>query len=286
MQHKAPLTPGYCFVGTVQANGVGCSRFKVGDVVTCLSIYDAEATYTNQPEKYLIPVPEGIDHKVATALILDWNTAYGMVKQASKSLSHVQHKRVFIHGMSGAVGFALMVLSKTMLGPEVEIYGTASARNHDAIRALGGTPFVYTDKNWIQAIHDIGQVHAVFDPLGFESWDESYSILSTAESSILFGYGGNLDALNPGGKPRSVVLPTMKLLSHNLKILCKRSTVFYYISRDNKSFEPDLKELFEMVREGKVEVRIKRVFELDEVPMAHREWTRLEGMGSVLVNLA
>jgi NADPH:quinone reductase-like Zn-dependent oxidoreductase len=39
-----------------------------------------------------------------------------------------------------------------------------------------------------------GGMDAVFDPLGFESWDESYSILR--EGGVLVGYGLNLPALS------------------------------------------------------------------------------------------
>lgn len=276
LQRKAPLTPGYCFVGTVHANGPQSTRFKVDDLVACLSIYDAEATYINQPEKYLIPVPAGIDLKVATAFILDWNTAYGMVKgRISKG------QKVFVHGMSGAVGYALMVLCKAQ---GAEVYGTASEQKHNAIRALGATPFVYTNKDWIQAMRTIGGVQAVFDPLGFESWDESYSIVSPW-GGILFGYGGNLLTLN-GAKPRSVVWPTLKLLAQNLKFWSRKSTVFYYISRDQASFEPHLKELFTMALQDKIEVPIKKIFELDNIRMAHEEWSKLGGMGSIVIKVA
>jgi synaptic vesicle membrane protein VAT-1 len=192
MQRKHPLTPGYCFVGTVSANGPGCQKFKVGDVVACCSIYDAESTYINMAERYLIRVPEGVSARDATSLVLDWNTAFGMVKVAQKHLAKVQKKRVFVHGMSGAVGHALTVFCKSMLGDDVQVYGTASARNHEDIRRLGVVPFVYTDKKWMDEMMRLGGAHVVFDPLGFESWDESYSILCGMEKSLLIGYGGNL----------------------------------------------------------------------------------------------
>ncbi|KIW52572.1 hypothetical protein PV05_08202 [Exophiala xenobiotica] len=275
MQKKAPLTPGYCCVGTVHANGPGANKFKVGDQVACLTVYDSEATYTNQPEKYLVPVPAGLDPKSATALVLDWNTAYGMTKGKLSA-----GDKVFVHGMSGAVGYALMSLAKAA---GAEVYGTASARNHQAIRDLGATPFEYRNKDWIQAMKDMGGVQAVYDPLGFESWDESYSILSM-KGGVLYGYGGNLASLN-GTEQRSTVWPTVKLLAKNLK-LCDRRTVFHYISRDQGSFEPNLKELFGMALEGKINVSIKRVLALDDVPTAHKEWTSMTGMGSVVVEIA
>lgn len=138
MQRKAPFTPGYCFVGTLHTNGPQSTKFKVEDLVACLSVYDAEATFTNQPEKYLVSVPAGVDLQVLMALVLDWNTAYGMAKGRIS-----QGQKVFVHGMSGAVGYALMTLCKAQ---GAQVYGTASKRNHQAIRDLGATPFVYTTR--------------------------------------------------------------------------------------------------------------------------------------------
>jgi len=42
-QRKAPLTPGYSVLGKVRVNGKGCTKFKVGDRVACLSKYDGQA---------------------------------------------------------------------------------------------------------------------------------------------------------------------------------------------------------------------------------------------------
>src|SRR5947208_8866637 len=83
MQKKPPFTPGYCFVGRVSANGSGSTKFRIGTRVACLSIYGAEAELINVPEKYLVSVPEGIDSQQATAVILDWSTADGMVMRAA-----------------------------------------------------------------------------------------------------------------------------------------------------------------------------------------------------------
>ncbi|KAF2188387.1 zinc-binding dehydrogenase [Zopfia rhizophila CBS 207.26] len=278
MQKKAPLTPGYCLVGRVHANGSGSKKFTIGDLVVCLSIYDAEAELASLPEKYLIPVPAGLDLQQAVALTLDWNTAYGMVMRAAKVS---KGQRVFIHGLSGAVGYALMKLSQLQ---GAEVYGTASASNHAALREQGATPFVYSNKDWMMAMNAIGGAHAVFDALGFESWDESFSILAP-EGSILVGYGGNLDMLT-GQESRSVVPSVMKLLARNLVPMCPQKTKFYYISRDQSTFEPELKALFELSLQKKILVPIKKIWGLEEVPEAHRTWTQTSGIGSVLVKIS
>jgi synaptic vesicle membrane protein VAT-1 len=83
-----------------------------------------------------------------------------------------------------------------------------------------------------------------------------------------------------------VLYPTLKLFAHNLKFWSYKSTTFYFISRDSKTFEPYLTELFEMCKQGKIQVRVKKEVGLEEVPTLHREWNRLEGMGSVVVKIA
>ncbi|RDL38188.1 Uncharacterized protein BP5553_05621 [Venustampulla echinocandica] len=281
MQRAAPLTPGYCFVGTVERNGPKSTKFKVGDVVCCLSVYDAEAELANMPEKYIIPVPSGIDPKVATALTLDWNTAYGMVMRAARVTSG---QKVFIHGISGAVGWATAVLSSLQ---GAEVYGTASARNHTAVKAglPSATPFDYANKDWIQTMKSIGGVDAVFDALGFESWDESYSIL-TCSGGKLIGYGGNLSSLT-GVAPRSAIPSITKLFARNyLKFWDGKNATFYYITRDDSTFEPDLRALFELCASGKIQVPIKRVFEMERIQEAHKSWSQGQGVGSSLVKVA
>ena len=278
LQKSAPLTPGYVLVGRVEQNGPDSKAFQQGDVVAAMTVYDAEAERINVPEKHLIKVPDGLDHQQTTALILDWNTAYGMVMQAAKV---AKGQKVFVHGMSGAVGFATMKLAQLQ---GAEVYGTASARNHDAIIAEGGHPFVYNNKDWMKAMKDMGGAHAVFDPLGFESWDESYSILHKDDRSILVGYGGNQASYS--GESRSVIWTTVKLLSQNLKFGSKK-TKFYYIARDQDTFKPNLLALFDLVQQGKINVPIKKVWKLEDVQQAHRDYEKgLNGVGSLLIDVA
>ena len=276
LQRKAPLTPGYCLVGKVAKNGSGSSQFRVGDLVACLTIYDAEADFANVLEKYLIPVPEGTDLQQATALIVDWSTAYSMVMHTAKVTSG---QKVFIHGVSGAVGYATMILSQRQ---GAKVYGTCSEKNFAAIEALGATPFTYANKDWIQAMKDLGGADIVTDPLGFESWDESYSILS--KSGHLVGYGGNLATLT-GQEAKSVIWPTTKLLARNLSF-CGKKTTFFYITRDDKTFRPDLEKMFELSRNAEITVPIKAVFDMEDVKTAHESWSKATGVGSFLMRIS
>ncbi|KAF1838036.1 GroES-like protein [Decorospora gaudefroyi] len=278
MQRNAPLTPGYSLIGRVHQNGSNSKQYKVGDLVACLTVYDAHAELCNQPEKHLVPVPEGLDLQQAVSLVLDWSTAYGMAYRAAKITTG---KRVFIHCISGSVGFALLTFCK-MQGAEV--YGTASAANHAAIREAGASPFLYTDKNWMMAMKAIGGAHVVYDPLGFESFDDSWNILSK-EGGHLVGFGGNYNSLN-GGKPRGQPTQIVKLLAKGLVPFRPYKTSFYYIDRNQTTFRPELETLFGMLGKKSITVPIRKAWGLEDVPEAHRVWNKGPGVGSVVVKVA
>lgn len=274
-QLGAPLTPGYCLVGTVNKLGDMCSDLQIGDCVAILSKYDAQAEFVNQPEKYCVKIPQGLDHQQVTALICDWSTAYALVTETARVTAG---QRVFIHGMSGGVGTGLMILCK-LLGSEV--YGTASERNHESIRAVGAHPFVYTDKKWIEAMTSLGGADAVFDALGFESFDESYSILT--ETGILVAFGTNGDSL-AGGTIRDPGEAVAKLFARNGQ--SGKRTTFYGLSRDDASYVGNLKTLMDMLLHGQVQVPIRKVWELDQIWDAHRVWGSGTGIGSVVVRIS
>jgi NADPH:quinone reductase-like Zn-dependent oxidoreductase len=130
-QKKPPFTPGYSMVGKVLDNGVGCTRFAPGTLVACLTIYGAQAERMIVPEKFVLPVPEGLDLRQAAALILEWMTAYGMLEHSAKVM---RGQRVFVHGLSGAVGTAFLHLSQLR---GAEVFGTASASKHAELSATG-----------------------------------------------------------------------------------------------------------------------------------------------------
>jgi NADPH:quinone reductase-like Zn-dependent oxidoreductase len=277
LQRRPPLTPGYSIIGKVQVNGPNSHRFQPGDRVACLTIYEGQATIVNLPEKYLVPVPDGIDLKAAVALILDWVTAYQMLHRASKVKPS---QRIFVHGLSGGVGAALLELGRIS---GAEVFGTASPAKHEALRKLGATPFSYANTDWIAAMQQLGGVDAIFDPLGYESFDQSYAALKP--EGILVGYGINLPMLKKvqRGSPYPMVFA---LFARNLFFWRRRRTTFFSVSRSSKSFAPDLQLLFQWLKEGRIAVPIKGVFPLDEIQQAHRAYKHSPGTGSIVIAVA
>lgn len=277
LQRKAPLTPGYSMIGTVVENGAGCTKFAPGTLVACLTVYDAQAERINVPERFTIPVPTGVDLRQATALILDWMTAYEMLERSARV---TQGQRIFVHGLSGAVGTALLHLAQLR---GAVVYGTASASKHLEIVATGAVAFDYKQKDWITDMQRMGGVDAVFDPLGFESFDESYSILR--RGGILVGYGQNLPVLMklPRPSPYAMIL---KLFARNLVFWSGKRTTFFGLTRRSKYFIPDLMLLFRWLAGGRIQVPIKAVFPLADIQEAHRAYDRSGGVGSIVLDVS
>jgi NADPH:quinone reductase-like Zn-dependent oxidoreductase len=222
-------------------------------------------------------VPEALDKKAAVVLILDWVTAYQMLHRAA----HVTAgQKIFVHALSGAVGGALLRLAKL---EGAQVFGTASLKRHDELRELGAIPLDYSNKKWIASMQDLGGVDAVFDPLGFESFDESYSILK--RGGVLVGYGMNLPAWTHTPQ-RSVIPSVLKLFLKNLFFWSGKRTTFFGVSRGSKHFASDLQQLFAWLQEGRISVPIKNTFKLDEIREAHREYAGSERMGSIVIEVS
>ncbi|KAK1756777.1 protein indc11 [Echria macrotheca] len=291
LQRKAPLTPGYCLVGRVLTppSSSSSSEFKPGDTVAAVTVYDAQAERINVPTTHLVKVPDSLAGndlalRQVTALALDWNTAFGMVYHTARE--HVgPGKRVFVHGMSGAVGQGLVALC-ALRGAEV--YGTASGRNHAALETQRGVKgvFDYRDKAWVEEVKRMGGVDVVFDPLGGASWDESYDVLR--QGGMLVGYGQNQTSLDGKEGGHSPWWPLGKLILKGMVPFSGKKTAFYYIKPGSGECNEGLATLMDMLSEKKIEVPIKKVWDFTEegIREAHESWGKISGMGSLLIRVA
>lgn len=160
---KVPFTPGVDVVGVVESVGSGVATFDTGEVVgallgdeggyaehVCLSAIDA------------VRVPAGVDPAAAACVVTNYLTAYAMLHRGA----HVRSgERALIHGAAGGVGTALLGLG-TLAG--LELYGTASPRNHELVASLGAVPIDYRTEDFVERIHELTDegVDVVFDPIG------------------------------------------------------------------------------------------------------------------------
>jgi NADPH:quinone reductase-like Zn-dependent oxidoreductase len=161
---KVPYTPGCDVVGVVDDVGSGANDLVVGQRVAASTGLgnNGYAEFVCLPTETLVPVPEGIDPAEAVCLPANYLTAH----LAMHGTAHVESgEQVLVHGAAGGVGSALLELG-TLAG--LEMYGTASKRNHPVVEKLGATPIDYRADDFVERVRAFtgDGVDVVFDPIG------------------------------------------------------------------------------------------------------------------------
>ncbi len=136
-----PLVPGWDVAGVVEAVGPGVTEHAVGDEVVGYVRKDhvQHGTYAELVAahvRHLAPRPREASWARAAGLPLAGLTAW----QALRAVGVGEGDTVLVHAAAGGVGSLAVQLAR-VLGAEV--VGTASERNHDALRAWGATPVTY-----------------------------------------------------------------------------------------------------------------------------------------------
>jgi NADPH2:quinone reductase len=268
----APFTPGWDLVGVVDKVGDGCLAYKPGQMVAALPIVGGYADHTCLPEKELVPVPDGVDPAEAVSLVLNYVTAYQMMYRSVKVR---QGQKILIHAAAGGVGTALLQLGQ-LAG--LDMYGTASSRNHDLVISLGGTPIDYQHVDFVAEILRLtgDGVDVVFDGIGGRDVWRSYRALRPGGRVITYGLTSTLKKgqLSHGKRGRIHGLPLIAAQIALSYLIPNRKRITPYSIQTLKRIKPayfreDMSTLFNLLVQGKIKPAIAAQFPLDEAPCAH-----------------
>jgi NADPH:quinone reductase-like Zn-dependent oxidoreductase len=138
-----PLIPGWDAAGVVEAVGLDATEFSVGDEVFGYVRKDESqhGTYAEllaAPVRTLAHKPASLSWEQAAAVPLAGLTAYQTLSRVGVTAGDT----VLVHAAAGGVGsFAVQIA----VAWGARVIGTASERNHDFVRSLGGEPVSYGD---------------------------------------------------------------------------------------------------------------------------------------------
>lgn len=268
---KIPFVPGYEIVGTVSAVGPEVTKFNIGDSVAALTVHGGYAEFIFLPEEELVAVPRGISAEKAVSVILNYCTAYQIVH---RTLKVEKGKSVLITGASGGVGSALVNLGK-IIG--LEMYGLASKKKHDQLIEQGVTPIDYNAKDWISKLNGLvpDGFDYVIDGIGGKYINHGYAVLKPEGKLAEYGY--------PSFVGMMTGLVTIKLLN----LLTRKKGFVYGISanykKDKNQVHEDLKELFHMIQEGKINPLIHRKFSILDARLANQVLEEGNGTGKIVL---
>jgi NADPH2:quinone reductase len=280
---RLPFTPGWDLIGVVDSLGAGVSGIERGQAVAALPISGAYAEFVCLPQRELVPVPSGLDPAQAVSLILNYVTAYQMLRRSARVRAG---QRALIHGAAGGVGSALLQLGRL---ERLEMYGTCSSRGAAAVADLGGIAIDYQHQDFVEETHRLTRdgVDVVFDGIGGSHIWRSRRALRPGGRVVAYGLtsslrGGRLASGRPGGRHRFREIRIFGLYIAGGWLLPGRKRVVPYSIQWLKRMRPavfrqDLGTLFGLLEKKKIEPLIAQRLPLVEAGRAHE----LLGKGGV-----
>ncbi|MBH5338583.1 NADP-dependent oxidoreductase [Streptomyces pactum] len=224
-----PVVPGWDVAGVVRALGADTPEFAVGDEVMAYARKDVVQAGTFA--EYVAVNAQAVARKPAA---LEWAPAGGLPLAGLTALRSLDRlgagsgDTLLVHGASGGVGSIAV-----QLGVErgARVLGTASPRNHDFVRSLGGEPVEYGE-GLAERVRELAPegVNAVADFVGGQ--------LETTRA-----------VLAPGGRHISVADPEVE----------QHGGHWVWVRPDGAK----LAELAALVERGAVTVEVARTFPLD-----------------------
>ncbi|MFF9348386.1 NADP-dependent oxidoreductase [Streptomyces sp. NPDC014734] len=155
-----PSVPGGDVAGVVVAVGEDVTDFGAGDEVFGSIGSGGYAEFALAPAARLAHRPGNVPWEIAAGLPVAVNTVY----QALGDLGVAAGETLVVDGAAGGVGSVAVQIAKHL---GATVIGTASARNHAYLRALGAEPVTYGEglAERIRAVAPNG-VDAAFDAAG------------------------------------------------------------------------------------------------------------------------
>ncbi|WP_280355134.1 medium chain dehydrogenase/reductase family protein [Nocardia otitidiscaviarum] len=266
-QPPFPFVPGYDLVGTVTAVGRDVDPELIGRRVAALTKTGAWTSRILLPANALVPVPAGVDPAAAETFVVNGVTAWQMLHGTAKVRAG---QTILVHGANGGVGSTLVQLARIA---GVRVIGTASARNAEAVAALGAIPVDYRG-DVARRVREIAPdgVAAVFDHIGGPGIVDSFRLLAPGGTLVAYGSAATKD--DEGDSRLPVLKLFARLLYWNL-LPNKRNAHFYNIwagarrpARFHARLARDLGSVFVLAAKGELKAHIAGRFPLHEAARA------------------
>src|SRR5918996_2976291 len=186
---KPPCVLGYEVAGEVESVGEGVTDLTPGDRVIAGTRFGGQAELVAVPASQAQPLPERLSFEQGAAFPVNYGTAYAALVTMG---SLREGTRVLIHAAGGGVGISAVQIARNA---GAEIFGTASAAKHEAIRAQGVDHAIdYRTEDCEAEVMRItgGEgIDLAIDALGPSSFRKDYRLLRPGGRLVMYGLSEN-----------------------------------------------------------------------------------------------
>ena len=293
--HRSGLYPRNCpFIlgqeggGTIQelhkdSDDLG---FKVGDRVVYGS-FGSYAEYTSVPIAKLVPVPDDMDMKTAIACMTQGLTAHYLSSSVGAGIAK-EGDWVLVYGVGSGTGQwtsqmcklrGYRVIGTTSKGKVNDVSDAKSAFGCDELIVLDNVPGKsYADYTSVDIASSVKQIthgqgcNLIIDGIGKDTYEISLKCLAKRGLFVSFGNAS-------GSVP---AFPVLRLLPQSAYMT--RPKLNDYVATRDELLER-ANDVFTWVKEGKLNIVIDKVFDLEQVRDAHEYLENGRSKGKVLLKI-
>jgi NADPH2:quinone reductase len=267
-----PFSPGAEVAGVVSALGEGVGGIAVGDAVIASPGWGGLAEKVAVRADSCIPIPDGFDPVVASALVY----AYGTSHYALKDRAHLQAgETLLVLGAAGGVGLAAVELGA--LAGAIVIAAASTDEKLALCRQYGAALTVnYSNEDLKTRVRELTGGHGadvVYDAVGGDYSEQALRSTAWEGRFLVIGF--------PAGIPK---------IPLNLTLLkgCSVVGVFWgaFVGREPERHRENIDELLALWQDGKLRPHVSSIYPLERAGEAIRELADRRALGKVVVKIA
>jgi NADPH2:quinone reductase len=265
-----PFIPGQEGAGVVTAVGAQAKAVKVGDRVAWSGALGSYAEYMAASAESLVPVPPTLADQQAAAAMMHGLTAHYLVNDAHKLKAG---ETALVHAAAGGVGLLLVQMAR-LIGARV--IGTASSEEKAQLAREAGAEevIVFTRQDFEAEVKRLTRakgVDVVYDGVGKATFEKNLNVMRLRGMLVLYGMSsGRVPPVDPAK------------LSEKGSLYMARTTLAHFTAT-REELLARTSSLFGMIAEGKLKVRIAKIYPLAEAPQAHRDMEARKLAGKLLL---
>ncbi|MDR7521343.1 MAG: quinone oxidoreductase [Armatimonadota bacterium] len=267
---RLPFVPGEEGAGIVLAVGPGVTACGPGDRVGFTLGRGAYAEQAAVAEARVVKLPHGIDAQTAAAAMLQGITAHYLT-HATYSLRAGDW--ALVHAAAGGVGLLLVQMAKRLGATVIATVGS-QAKVALAREAGADHVIVYTEQDFEEETRRLtgGRgVDVVYDSVGKTTFEKGLNVLRPRGVFVLFGQAsGPVPAIDP------------QVLNAKGSLFLTRPGFGHYTATRHE-LEQRTGDVFRMIQDGALKVRVDRRLPLAQAADAHRALESRQTMGKVLL---
>lgn len=265
-----PFVNGQEGAGVVERVGDGVRSFKPGDAVAWCNVLGSYAEYAAVPAAKLVKVPDGMDLKLAAAVMLQGMTAHYL---SHSTFALKAGDTALVHAAAGGVG---LLLTQMAAQAGTRVIATVSTEEKEKLAREAGAAAVirYTEKDFeaeTKRITDGRGVDVVYDSVGKTTFEKSLNCLRPRGLLALFG--GSSGAVPP--------FDLIELSKKGSLFITRPTLKDYTATRVELVSRAD--DVLRAVQTGRLKVRMEHIYSLAEAAQAHRDLEARKTMGKLVL---